>query len=140
MISYDLRCANGHVFSSDFPNMGTYDALKAAGQLICAHCDSREIEKAPMAPAIVSGRPSSTPTARDVEAIREKIWAHVEANSTNVGGDFPEAVRAGEAPIHGVTTVDQALDLVSEGYRIFPLPPRPAGHGEKAAIDKKALN
>jgi len=140
MISYDLRCEKGHVFSSYFANMGTYDALREAGLLICVHCDSREIEKAPMAPAIVSGRPSSTPTAADYATFRQQVWEGVEAESTDVGDSFADAVRAGEVPIHGTATIGETIELLAEAYNVMPLPPRPADGASTPVIKKSELN
>jgi hypothetical protein len=52
MILFDLQCDNGHRFEGWFGSSSDYADQKARGLLICPMCDSAEIAKAPMAPAI----------------------------------------------------------------------------------------
>ena len=52
MIKYRLQCDKGHEFDGWFANSGAYEAQLHAGQLSCVRCDSSNISKAIMAPAI----------------------------------------------------------------------------------------
>lgn len=135
MIEYDLQCDAGHRFSSVFKNMATYDQLRAAGHLVCSHCGSSEIEKAPMAPAIVQGRSSSTPTARDIEAFRRSVWEKIETHSTDVGEEFTEAIRDGQIGIHGTATLGELLELREEGHPVVPLPPKPMQFAKRRDVN-----
>ena len=64
MIRYALACDNGHAFESWFPGSSDYEDQRARGLLSCPLCDSREVAKQIMAPAIAGGavgRPTSRP-------------------------------------------------------------------------------
>ncbi|MEQ9813589.1 MAG: DUF1178 family protein [Azospirillaceae bacterium] len=72
MISFTIRCADGHRFEGWFRDNAAYDGQVAAGALACPVCGSTAVEKAPMAPAIARHRgraeaaPSTPPTAGDM--------------------------------------------------------------------------
>src|SRR5262245_11814845 len=67
MIVYELKCSRGHVFEGWFRNSDSFDDQAAAGEVPCAVCGDRKVEKAPMAPRLSRGR-SAEPAA---EAARE---------------------------------------------------------------------
>ena len=81
-----------------------------------------------MAPAIVARAHVSRAALR--EAMRA-IRRHVEANTKDVGADFPQAARdmhAGltpEEPIRGIASLQEAKALAEEGVPVMPLPPAP---------------
>ncbi|MBD3734778.1 MAG: DUF1178 family protein, partial [Sphingopyxis sp.] len=56
MIRYTLQCDQDHRFESWFPSADGFEALKAAGQLECAICGSRRVEKSLMAPSVTPAR------------------------------------------------------------------------------------
>ncbi len=133
MIKYSLKCADGHQFESWFQNSEAYDKLVNAGQLACAVCGSGKIEKSLMAPRV------NLPAQKDVEAplsapmspaedAMKKLREHVEANSENVGEKFVDEVRAmhyGDAPersVIGEAKTSEAVELMSEGIPVAPLP------------------
>jgi len=145
MIRYDLKCARGCEFDAWFKDSAAFDALKASGQLACAHCGSTEVTKALMAPGVatsgakppaerergddgqasgVLSGPTDPELARRVADLRE----YLQRNSHDVGDDFPEEARRihyGEAEsrqIHGVASPEEAQELTEEGVRIAPLP------------------
>ncbi len=123
MISYTLKCRDGHRFESWFQSAVAFDSLKSAGHLSCAVCGSGEVDKAIMAPAVSASRdapappmPGPTPphpqtpaqasnaqpvarvpAAADMPAeVRhalEKLKKHVEANSDYVGTGFARQAR-----------------------------------------------
>ena len=63
MIRYTLRCERKHTFESWFQDSSTYDAQVARKLVNCPVCSSVKIEKAIMAPRIVSkkGRERAEP-------------------------------------------------------------------------------
>ncbi len=52
MIKYRLICDNEHEVDGWFPNSREFTRQKKQGQLICPICDSRNVDKAVMAPGI----------------------------------------------------------------------------------------
>jgi len=58
MIRYQLKCAGDHEFEAWFANSASYDEQRAGSQLVCPICGTDRVEKALMAPSIVSSRQS----------------------------------------------------------------------------------
>ena len=54
MIRYALNCEHRHVFESWFQNSAAYDKQAKRGLVTCPVCGSAKVEKAIMAPQIVS--------------------------------------------------------------------------------------
>lgn len=139
MIRFSLRCANGHGFESWFKSGEAFDGLLARRLVTCPSCQTAEVGKSPMAPAVQPARskavrPPSTPQPMTnmpdpdlVEAI-QRLRAHVEANSDYVGDRFAAEARAmheGEIdhrPIHGEARADEARRLIEDGVPALPLP------------------
>lgn len=147
MISYSLKCENGHVFDSWFQSAAAFDTLRDGGHVTCAVCGSGSVDKALMAPLVVSGRKKATKdaevTAPDHGATRRPMVAtpdpemtrklaemkrQVEANSDYVGRDFAREARSmhlGDAPersIYGEANAAEAKALVEDGVPVLPLP------------------
>lgn len=130
MIHYDLKCANGDEFDAWFGSSADYDAQAAAGLIECPHCGSKHVEKAPMAPAVVTGRRKDAQKERAVAmAMAAKVREHVEKNFDYVGDKFADEARkmhvgdAEERAIWGEATPEQAEELAEEGVQVAPLPP-----------------
>lgn len=139
MISYTLRCQNGHSFESWFQSAAAFDSLTAGGHLACPNCGSPEVEKALMAPAV---RPARNAAAAPAEAPRPTLAApqteleealaalrrEVEKNSEYVGLNFVAEARRiheGDAPersIYGEARPEEARRLLEEGVPVAPLP------------------
>ena len=68
MIRYNLRCEKGHAFESWFQSSSAYETQVKRKLVTCPVCGSARIEKAIMAPRIVSkkGR-DRTPAPAPVE-------------------------------------------------------------------------
>ena len=119
MIHYNLRCKKGHAFESWFQSSSAYEQQERRKQVDCPICGSSDVERAIMAPRIVSkkGRgtkpsdqlpvpaaaaeviPPSSPTpllmAQEVElrAKLRELRDHIVKNADNVGEKFPNEAR-----------------------------------------------
>ena len=118
MIRYSLRCERGHAFESWFQSSTAYESQEKRKLVSCPSCGSVKVERAIMAPQIVSkkGREDtravpataqvagtevtaseSTPLlmAQELE-LRAKIKElrdHITKNADNVGERFPNEAR-----------------------------------------------
>ncbi len=131
MIVYNLQCKNSHEFEGWFKDSAAFDAQQKSGKLVCPVCDSRKVEKAPMAPA-VSGTKKAAPSAEELRQMRQFVsgWRKfVTENSEYVGSRFPEEARkihygeTEERRIYGEASVEEAMELIEEGVEVAPLPP-----------------
>jgi hypothetical protein len=130
MIKYDLRCANGDEFDAWFGSIADFDAQAEAGQIECPHCGDRHIEKAPMAPAVRTGRSQDARKERAIAmAAAAKVREHIRDNFDYVGDRFAEEAKkmhAGETEdraIWGEATPEEAKELMESGAPVAPLPP-----------------
>ncbi len=159
MIHYRLRCSAGHEFESWFQDSATFDKLAKAGLVECAVCGGTQVEKALMAPAVVSSRkkakpppppqaeaPPAAPAPQgpqvaagpmpaQVVAMLQRLRAEVEKNCDYVGKDFAEEARKihnGETEargIYGEASDAEAEALADEGIDIARLPWVPRADG-----------
>ena len=130
MIRYDLRCANGDEFEAWFGSIDDYDKQAEAGLVECPHCGTKHVEKAPMAPAVVTGRKKEARNERAVAmAMAAKVREHIKDNFDYVGDKFADEARkmhtgeTEERAIWGEATPEQARELAEEGIPAAPLPP-----------------
>ena len=139
MIRYALICHDCEAeFEAWFASSDAYDTQAKRGLVTCAACDSANVGKQIMAPAVSgtkrkgAGDPAEALTRKVVEAARQ----HVADNFDYVGRDFAHEARAmyygdtEERPIWGATTPEEAKELKEEGVPASPLPepfvpPRP---------------
>ncbi|RYH11736.1 DUF1178 family protein [Tropicimonas sp. IMCC6043] len=139
MIKYSLKCAEGHSFESWFASADAFETLRISGHVNCAVCGSPKVEKAMMAPRVLSGesgaetdekepaRPLSAPATPAEQALAE-LRRRIEAESDYVGRDFAREARAmhdGEVPhrsIHGEADPKEARRLIEDGVPVMPLP------------------
>jgi hypothetical protein len=56
MIKFSLGCESGHTFESWFPGGEDYESQARRGLVVCPDCGSKQVRKAPMAPAVLAGR------------------------------------------------------------------------------------
>ena len=154
MIRYNLRCEKGHSFESWFQSSSAYESQEKRRLVSCPACGSVKVERAIMAPQIVSkkGReaaaaaPAEMPTteataqgstpllmAQELE-LRAKIKElrdHIVKNADNVGERFPNEARKmhygdiEHRPIYGEASADEARALIDEGVEVSPLPVLP---------------
>jgi hypothetical protein len=118
MIRYTLRCDRGHAFESWFQSSSVYESQEKRKLVTCPVCGSAKVERAIMAPQIVSrkGRdsalpapapvpapaaelaaPASTPLMmaqeRELRAKLRELRNHIVKNADNVGERFPNEAR-----------------------------------------------
>lgn len=134
MIRYSLKCGAGHGFESWFKNADGFQALQAAGQVVCPVCGVIEVEKDLMAPAVrpagtaAAAKPDLSTPGTDLEEKLAALKKQIEENSEYVGMNFAAEARkihAGDAPertIHGEAKPDEARAMIEEGLPVAPLP------------------
>jgi hypothetical protein len=118
MIRYNLRCERDHAFESWFQSSSAYESQEKRKLVNCPVCGSVKVERAIMAPRIVSkkGRdkaepvavaattpstdltaPASTPLLmaqeRELRAKLKELRDHIVKNADNVGERFPNEAR-----------------------------------------------
>jgi hypothetical protein len=133
MICYRLTCNKSHEFEGWFRDSAAYDTQAKKGLLTCPNCNSKKVQKAPMAPA-VSKKAELAEAAQRAKSMREwvtKVRKHVEENAEYVGERFANEARAmhygdaEERQIYGEATLDDARELVEEGIPVAPIPSLP---------------
>jgi hypothetical protein len=119
MIRYNLRCERGHAFESWFQSSAAYESQEKRKLVNCPSCGSDKVERAIMAPRIVSkkGRDKAEPAAaapapttevaapasaatqlmmaqeRELRAKLKELRDHIVKNADNVGERFPNEAR-----------------------------------------------
>ena len=150
MIHYNLRCKRGHAFESWFQSSAAYETQEKRKLVSCPICGSAEVERAIMAPQIVSKKrrestvpappppstevaaPTSTPLLmaqeRELRAKLKELRDHIVKSADNVGERFPVEARKmhygdiEHRPIYGEASPDEARALIDEGVEVNPLP------------------
>jgi hypothetical protein len=152
MIRYNLRCERGHAFESWFQSSQAYESQEKRKLVNCPSCGSAKVERAIMAPQIVSkkGRdvPVQAPVAatevatsastplmmaqeRELRAKLKELRDHIVKNADNVGERFPNEARKmhygdiEHRPIYGEASPEEARSLIEEGVEVSPLPVLP---------------
>ncbi len=150
MIRYTLRCDKTHEFEAWFASSDAYDAQAARGLVTCAACGSSHVDKALMAPNVVTARkkaatrasanaampagqpaPVATSMPPEMLAMLRQVRDHVRANSDYVGNRFADEARkihyqeAKARTIHGEASLSDVAALHDEGIDIHPLPVLP---------------
>ena len=154
MIRYSLHCERGHAFESWFQSSSVYDSQVKRKLVTCPACGSAKVEKAIMAPQIMSKKshdsaapapapaasmevtaPGSTPLMmaqeRELRAKLKELRDHIVKNADNVGERFPNEARKmhygdiEHRPIYGEASPDEARALIEEGVEVSPLPVLP---------------
>jgi hypothetical protein len=142
MIKYALVCENSHSFESWFPDSESFERLARRGLVACPECDSTQVAKALMAPAVLGGKKVQTPTEaappanlalfderqQRLRELAKELRQEIMAKTDDVGRRFPDearAIHAGDAPvrsIRGQATVEEAKALLEEGVGVLPIP------------------
>jgi hypothetical protein len=152
MIKYALRCNKEHNWDAWFPSISGYDDQLARGLIDCPYCGSKTVEKAPMAPSVVSSRSravapiEAAPTPSEdtklpvatedvslrlpepIKAMLEDMKAKIEKTHDYVGDTFAREVRAmhegetEERPVYGEATANEVRALIEDDIPVAPLP------------------
>ena len=153
MIRYNLRCERDHTFESWFQSSAAYESQEKRKLVSCPACGSVKVERAIMAPRIVSkkGRDVAVPAPaaaapdaatsastplmmaqeRELRAKLRELRDHIVKNADNVGERFPNEARKmhygdiEHRPIYGEASPDEAKALIDEGVEVMPLPALP---------------
>ncbi len=154
MIRYNLRCEKGHSFESWFQSSAAYESQEKRKLVSCPACGTVKVERAIMAPQIVSKKGREAAVAVSAEAptteataqgstpllmaqeleLRAKIKElrdHIVKNADNVGERFPNEARKmhygdiEHRPIYGEASPEEARSLIDEGVEVSPLPVLP---------------
>jgi hypothetical protein len=151
MIRYALQCDRGHAFESWFQSSSAYETQVKRKLVNCPGCGSANVEKAIMAPQIVSKKarvaekapaapndvaaPASTPLLmseeRELRTKLKELRDHIVKSADNVGERFPNEARKmhygdiEHRPIYGEASSDEARALIEEGVEVTPLPVLP---------------
>jgi hypothetical protein len=151
MIRYQLRCELGHAFESWFQSSAAYETQERRKLVSCPSCGSSKVERAVMAPQIVTGigRDSAAPAAapetpqppastslvlaqeRELRVKLKELRDHIMKNADNVGERFAYEARRmhygdiEHRPIYGEASPDEARALIDEGVEVSPLPVLP---------------
>ena len=137
MIRFTLRCEADHEFDGWFRDGGDFDTQKKRGFVACPVCNSAEVEKALMAPAVSTSRgrekvalAAGEEQRRLMGQLRE-MAKKVRENADYVGDRFAEEARKihfGETDprgIYGEASVDDVKGLLEDGVDFMPLPEFP---------------
>jgi hypothetical protein len=140
---FNLACERDHAFEGWFTSENDYETQLECGLLTCPLCDSHDIRKTPSAPRLnfgaappSEGKPagdkatqaSMMPTPQQLQEIYLRMARELAANTEDVGERFAEEARrihykeSPERGIRGVTTADEARELLEEGIGVLPLP------------------
>ncbi len=152
MIHYSLRCERGHAFESWFQSSAAYESQEKRKLVSCPSCGSVKVERAIMAPQIISkkGREAAVPMPvasaapseviatgstpllmaqeRELRTKLKELRDHIVKNADNVGERFPNEARKmhygdiEHRPIYGEASPDEARALIDEGVEVSPLP------------------
>lgn len=138
MIKYALSCQTcAHEFDAWFASSAAYDTQIERGLVSCTHCNSSQVTKAIMAPAVAGTKKT---TRRDPKKVFGELAAaarnHIAENFDYVGDRFAAeatAMHYGETPqkpIWGETTEADRTELAANNIAAEPLlpaftPPKP---------------
>jgi hypothetical protein len=139
MIRYAVRCEHEHEFEGWFPSADGFDEQAARGLVECPFCNSKQVRKAIMSPAVAGTKKSSPAPSPEMQTMvmeaMAKVREHVEENFDYVGDAFAREARdihdgtAEHRDIYGEATPAEVAALKEDGIAVAPLPgkPPPAG-------------
>lgn len=130
MITFDLKCANGHIFEGWFEDSRAFENQKKKKLISCPVCNDASVFKVPTKFAIKSSGNGATPSDKEtaLAEITKKVADFVENNFDNVGTEFAtEALKihygvSEPRNIRGVSTSLEEKTLKEEGVQFFKVP------------------
>ncbi len=134
MIRFSLHCDGGHDFEGWFRDNADFDRQSAQKLVACPVCNSLQVGKALMAPAVSTSKAKEKMALalgetqkKMLEDMRE-LSRKLRENAGYVGDKFAEEARKihfGEADargIYGEASRDEVHALVEDGVDVLPLP------------------
>jgi hypothetical protein len=143
MIKYRLICDTEHKFDGWFPSSGEFTRQQKSGQLICPICDSKNVDKALMAPGINKNKKMNISKlekmrqetlstdqmmpASQAKNVLNRIGKYITKNFENVGDRFyDEAIKCEEGDrddkFYGTPSKEQTNKLLEQGIDLFHVP------------------
>jgi hypothetical protein len=129
MIVYNLICTHQHTFEGWFASGSEFERQSEQGLIGCPACGDHKITRLPSGPHVRRTQlepPAAAEQEVDLESLLEGLRQIMEG-SEDVGEQFTEEARRihyREAPlrnIRGVTTLNDAMELLEEGVPVLPL-------------------
>ena len=135
MIVFNLTCAREHAFEGWFASGEAFEQQSLQGLVTCPVCGNHEVARLPAVPrlrrpALVQDLPDAGLTDDNLEHLLQGLRQLMDA-SEDVGEQFADEARRihyEEAPlrsIRGITSLDEASELLDEGIPVLPLPITP---------------
>ena len=132
MIKYKLRCQCQHEFEGWFPSSKEYTRQKKMGMIQCPMCDSKEVDKAIMAPNVKRSAPRKLPDdymvmGESAESILRKLNKKIKKDFQDVGKNFAKEARKAakgkrDQKFYGKATKEETNQLLDEGIDLFQVP------------------
>ncbi|WP_273729028.1 DUF1178 family protein [Brucella gallinifaecis] len=134
MIRFSLHCDHGHEFEGWFRDNADFDRQSERKLVTCPVCNSAQVQKSLMAPAVSTSRSKeqvaiamSEAQKQMLEQMRE-LSRKVRENADYVGDQFAEEARKihfGETEargIYGEASKEDVHSLIEDGVDVMPLP------------------
>ncbi|MCX2699204.1 MULTISPECIES: DUF1178 family protein [Ochrobactrum] len=134
MIRFSLHCDHGHEFEGWFRDNADFDRQSERKLVSCPVCNSPEIRKSLMAPAVSTSRSKEQVAIALGEAQKQALEQmralsrKVRENADYVGDKFAEEARKihfGETEargIYGEASKEDVHSLIEDGVDVMPLP------------------
>jgi len=134
MIRFSLHCDHGHEFEGWFRDNADFDRQSERKLVSCPVCNSPEIKKSLMAPAVSTSRSKEQVAIAMGEAQKQmleqmrELSRKVRENADYVGDQFAEEARKihfGETEargIYGEASKEDVHSLIEDGVDMMPLP------------------
>jgi hypothetical protein len=120
MILFQVTCSNAHEFEAWFQSGDSFQQQKSDGDVECPFCSDTSIEKAPMAPNVVTSRAKSNfkePVSTPPNPVGEQSGQASEVRAREVAQIFLQAVGTLRNQIEK-STDDVGDQFVDEARRI----------------------
>lgn len=141
MILFDLRCSHGHGFEAWFRDSASYKRLAAAGEISCAVCGERNVEKALMAPSVRTNKSAAPPPAIETgsepkvdDATAPSASSENGSGASHEGTDLPSQNVGPENLAQAMRVLRQAQDHIQKNFehvgKAFPEEARKIHYGE----------
>ena len=141
MIRYQLLCENNHKFDGWFPNIAEFERQQHKKLIICPMCDSTQVDRAIMSPAVGKASAKKTKSkdytdqitcdtmipAAQAKNILRLIRKHIVTEFDNVGDKFVKEYRKHEKgerddKFYGTPSQEEVKKLLDEGTDVFHVP------------------